>query len=73
MDINELVVSSLKNHHGYEGPIWTIENTDKYAANAYSADPGQIRAWLDAARRATAICASPSACRCGWRSMDRPC
>lgn len=30
--------------------------TDKYAANAYSADPGQIRAWLDAARRATAIC-----------------
>ncbi|PRA28287.1 hypothetical protein [Pseudomonas poae] len=32
MDINELVVSSLKNHHGVEGPIWTIENADKYAA-----------------------------------------
>ncbi len=34
MDINELVVSSLKNHHGYEGPIWTIENADKYAAKS---------------------------------------
>jgi hypothetical protein len=34
MDINELVVSSLKNHHCYEGPIWTIENADKYAAKS---------------------------------------
>lgn len=32
--------------------------TDKYAANAYSATPDQIRAWLDAARRARAICGS---------------
>ncbi|NVZ68435.1 hypothetical protein [Pseudomonas costantinii] len=31
MDINELVVSSLKNNHGFESPIWTIENADKYA------------------------------------------
>lgn len=32
--------------------------TDKYAANAYSATPEQIRAWLDACRRAHAICGS---------------
>lgn len=32
--------------------------TDKYAANAYSADPAQIRAWLEACRRARAICGS---------------
>jgi len=30
--------------------------TAKYAANAYSADPAQIRAWLTAARQALAIC-----------------
>ena len=30
--------------------------TDRYAANAYSADPGQIRAWLAAADRARQIC-----------------
>ena len=32
MDINELVVSSLKNNHGFESPIWTVENAAKYAA-----------------------------------------
>lgn len=32
--------------------------TDKYAANAYSATPEQIRAWLGACRRARAICGS---------------
>ena len=32
--------------------------TEKYAANAYSADPAQIRAWLGAARQARAICGS---------------
>ncbi|XVO88958.1 hypothetical protein ACQ9Y2_07785 [Pseudomonas palleroniana] len=32
MNINELVVSSLKNNHGYDGPIWTIENAEKYAS-----------------------------------------
>jgi len=32
--------------------------TERYAANAYSADPGQIRAWLAAARQARAICGS---------------
>lgn len=32
--------------------------TEKYAANAYSANPAQIRAWLQAARRALAICGS---------------
>lgn len=30
--------------------------TERYAANAYSADPAQIAAWLAAARRALAIC-----------------
>lgn len=30
----------------------------RYAANAYSADPAQIRAWLEAARRALAMCGS---------------
>lgn len=32
--------------------------TEKYAANAYSATPEQIRAWLGACRRAQAICGS---------------
>ena len=32
--------------------------TDRYAANAYSANPEQIRAWLGACRRAQAICGS---------------
>jgi hypothetical protein len=32
MDINELVVSSLRDNHGLEGQIWTIENAEKYAA-----------------------------------------
>lgn len=30
--------------------------TERYAANAYSADPAQVRAWLEAARLAMAIC-----------------
>lgn len=30
--------------------------TDQYALNAYSADPRQVRAWLDAARSAYQIC-----------------
>ncbi|HNI83134.1 MAG TPA: N-acetylneuraminate synthase family protein [Rhodocyclaceae bacterium] len=30
--------------------------TERYAANAYSANPAQIRAWLSEARRALAIC-----------------
>lgn len=30
--------------------------TEKYALNAYSASPTQIRAWLDAARYATTVC-----------------
>ncbi len=30
--------------------------TEQYAANAYSADPQQVRAWLAAARQARAIC-----------------
>lgn len=34
--------------------------TERYAANAYSADPAQIRAWLQAARRAMAICGDKS-------------
>ncbi len=33
--------------------------TERYAANAYSADPAQIRAWLTEARRALAICGTP--------------
>ncbi len=32
MDINELVASSLKNNHGYDGLIWTIENAEKYSS-----------------------------------------
>ncbi|HJV26697.1 MAG TPA: N-acetylneuraminate synthase family protein [Aromatoleum sp.] len=32
--------------------------TERYPANAYSADPGQIRDWLTAARRAMQICGS---------------
>jgi sialic acid synthase SpsE/quercetin dioxygenase-like cupin family protein len=32
--------------------------TERYAANAYSADPGQIRDWLAAARRSAQICGS---------------
>lgn len=32
MDINELVVASLKNNHGFDCPIWTVENADKYTA-----------------------------------------
>ncbi len=30
--------------------------TDKYALNGYSANPGQVRAWLTAARSAIAMC-----------------
>lgn len=32
--------------------------TARYPANAYSANPAQIRAWLESARRALAICGS---------------
>lgn len=34
MDINELVASSLKDNHGYDVPIWTIENAEKYASTS---------------------------------------
>lgn len=34
MDINELVVSSLKSNHGVVCPIWTVENAAKYAASS---------------------------------------
>ena len=34
--------------------------TARYPANAYSANPAQIRAWLESARRALAICGSSS-------------
>ncbi|MCB1916294.1 MAG: N-acetylneuraminate synthase family protein [Rhodocyclaceae bacterium] len=33
--------------------------TERYAANAYSADPDQVRAWLTAAERARRICGRP--------------
>ena len=32
--------------------------TDRYTANAYSANPDEVRAWLGAARRAFAMCGS---------------
>ncbi|MFC6300953.1 hypothetical protein GNF76_23685 [Pseudomonas sp. CCM 7893] len=31
MEINDLVVASLKNDHGLVGRIWTIENAEKYS------------------------------------------
>lgn len=31
MEINELVVASLRSNHGLEGRIWTIENAEKYS------------------------------------------
>lgn len=30
MEINDLVVESLKSTHGLSGRIWTIENAEKY-------------------------------------------
>jgi hypothetical protein len=31
MEINDLVVASLKSTHGLSGRIWTIENAEKYS------------------------------------------
>ncbi|MFC6336482.1 hypothetical protein [Pseudomonas karstica] len=32
MDINQWVVSLLKNNHGFNSPVWTVENAEKYSA-----------------------------------------
>lgn len=37
MDINALVVSSLKKNHALACPIWTVENAAKYAASSEAA------------------------------------
>ena len=77
MEINDLVVESLKSAHGLSGRIWTIENAEKYSTlSSQASDPHQ---WIseeifslmtslntEGMTRAD-LCAAPS----GYGSLDQ--